>query len=164
MANFGQGLDLVFKEQSFRTIALEALAPFEKEHKAKFKIDYQSSGTKAIWNADSIKRMIQALCTNALKFGNEKPIVVNFLEDEEHVRFSVQNWGTPIHEKALKDLFQPFKLMITKPSNEPGMGLNLSLVKGIVEAHGGNIKVVSNADEGTCFQILLPKKQLAKAI
>ncbi|MEO7044508.1 MAG: ATP-binding protein [Ferruginibacter sp.] len=50
-------------------------------------------------------------------------------------------------------MFQPF--FTTKPTGE-GTGLGLSLSYDIIKAHGGEIKVESNENEGTTFTIILP--------
>ena len=67
------------------------------------------------------------------------------------VRVIFQNSGEPIDAAALPYIFEPF--FTTK---EQGSGLGLSISYGIIEAHGGQITVTSEAVNGTIFTILLP--------
>lgn len=65
----------------------------------------------------------------------------------------VADSGTGIAPEHLKHLFEPF--FTTKPMGE-GTGLGLSLSYGIVQRHGGNIEVQSEAGQGTRFRVVLP--------
>ncbi len=67
------------------------------------------------------------------------------------VAIRVSDNGCGMDERTLKDLFLPFRS--TKPS---GLGLGMSIVKQIVEAHGGEILCESLPGKGTTFTILLP--------
>ena len=65
----------------------------------------------------------------------------------------VQDSGTGIDPKHLSQIFEPF--FTTKPDGK-GTGLGLSIVQGIVERHGGEIRVESALGAGTAFFIRLP--------
>jgi signal transduction histidine kinase len=73
--------------------------------------------------------------------------------DAKWVEITVKDNGGGIPDDIKDKIFQPF--FTTKPSGE-GTGLGLSLAYDIVKAHGGEIRVVSNQDEGTSFIIQLP--------
>ncbi len=69
------------------------------------------------------------------------------------VTISFADSGKGIPAQHLKQVFDPF--FTTKPIGE-GTGLGLSISHGIVEQHGGTIRVESNAGSGTIFTITLP--------
>jgi signal transduction histidine kinase len=71
-----------------------------------------------------------------------------------HVRISVADNGPGIPQDRLPKIFEP--LFTTKSS---GVGLGLSIVRQIVEQHGGTIDVESQVDIGTTFTIFLPRRQ-----
>jgi PAS domain S-box-containing protein len=68
------------------------------------------------------------------------------------VRIDVRDNGTGIGEEAIARIFEPF--FSTKM--EKGTGLGLWVSHGIVQAHGGTLKVRSRAGQGTTFTITLP--------
>jgi signal transduction histidine kinase len=67
--------------------------------------------------------------------------------------FSVVDTGTGIAPQNLPHLFEPF--FTTKA--EGGTGLGLSISAGIVEDHGGTVRVASRVGEGSCFTVFLPR-------
>lgn len=72
-----------------------------------------------------------------------------------HVILRVIDSGTGISPEAKARLFEPF--FTTKPVGE-GTGLGLAVVHGIVQAHGGSIRVASEPDQGSEFEVRLPGK------
>ena len=75
------------------------------------------------------------------------------VEGEEAVWIEVEDTGCGIPEENLKRVFEPF--FTTKPVGQ-GTGLGLSVIYGIVSAHGGSIDVRSVVGEGTTFRVVLP--------
>ncbi len=73
--------------------------------------------------------------------------------EEDRVVISLRDNGPGIPQEVLSRIFDPF--FTTKPVGE-GTGLGLSIVHGIIERHGGEIKVESEVGVGTAFTIVLP--------
>ena len=80
-------------------------------------------------------------------------LTTKHVPDEDRARIEISDTGPGIDEEILPRIFEPF--YTTKEEGE-GTGLGLSLVYGIVENHGGNIKAVNNADKGSTFIVNLP--------
>lgn len=108
---------------------------------------------------DAIRRILENLCSNAVKYGSpETPIVIAMLEDAENIFINIHNQGNIIPQNEIDGLFGQYQRSATAvTSGQKGWGIGLTLVKGLVEAHKGFISVVSNGIEGTVFKIILPK-------
>jgi PAS domain S-box-containing protein len=78
--------------------------------------------------------------------------------DGMHACLSIADTGCGMDDATASRIFEPF--FTTKPVGE-GTGLGLSVVHGIIEAHGGRIEVKSALGQGSCFSVILP---LAAAI
>jgi PAS domain S-box-containing protein len=116
--------------------------------------------TKGFWSASSLKRILENLATNAIKYGDPLAPVTILIEDREtHCAISVHNSGKPISESDQEIIFNYLqRTSEAKTSTQNGWGLGLAAVKSLVEAHGGSVKVISsNANNGTTFIVTLPK-------
>jgi two-component system sensor histidine kinase HydH len=71
--------------------------------------------------------------------------------DDHRIEVEIQNGGEPIPEKTLARIFEPF--YTSKPG---GTGLGLPIVQRIVDAHGGQIALESDAQHGTRARLTLP--------
>lgn len=106
-----------------------------------------------------IERVINNLLSNAIKFiqpGGE--IVVSTGQDEEYVFFSVSDNGPGIPLEQQKHIFEKYKRGSSKVE---GTGLGLFISRSIVDAHDGNISLVSGPGEGSTFTVQVPKEEKA---
>lgn len=113
---------------------------------------------------DKITRVILNLLSNAIKFTEDgDSIRVNIDASHSGVMISVEDTGIGIPEEKKKIIFQSFRQadnLLTR--NNEGGGIGLSIVKAIIEMHGGSISVESTYNIGTKFTIILPNKVLDK--
>lgn len=112
------------------------------------------------FDAEKLERILLNLISNAVKF--TKPgdtINVTLYDKKDHVIISVKDNGRGIPEEQLSQLFQRFKQIdpLLNRTHE-GSGIGLTIVKALVELHGGTIEVKSTYGEGTEFIICLPAK------
>lgn len=109
------------------------------------------------WDEDGLRRIIENLVTNAVKYGDEnKYITISLTEDQTSAKLCVHNFGNPIPPEDVPVLFEQYRRL--KPDEEKvGWGLGLTMVKTMVEAQKGSIQVVSDKNKGTSFIVNLPK-------
>ena len=107
-----------------------------------------------------IGQVFNNLISNAIKFTKESGsiiISINKSERPRFIEFSVKDNGVGIKEENLKHLFKvESKFTSEGTSGEKGSGLGLSLVKEIIEKHGGKIWVESEYGKGSDFKFTLP--------
>jgi two-component system sensor histidine kinase SenX3 len=110
----------------------------------------------------SIERAIQNLISNALKYSAASREIRSTAGTEElrgstHVWIAVEDHGIGIYPDELSLIFEPFRRgRAALERNLPGTGLGLSLVRRIVQAHGGAVHVRSEPRAGSTFTLYLP--------
>lgn len=110
-------------------------------------------------NIDLMAKVMVNLLSNAIKFTHQdhQPIItISCDEGIKTCQFSVKDQGVGIEPKLQKKIFEPF-YRIKELQKVSGLGLGLALVKRIVQAHGGKLKVDSVKGEGSTFYFVLPK-------
>ena len=113
-------------------------------------------------DVEKIERLILNLISNAIKFTDEGgEIFVDVKDKNEFIEISVKDNGIGIEDKYLDMIFDRYKQVGKSLSrNVAGTGIGLSLVKSIVELHGGSIYVESEVGKGTKFTVMLPSKKV----
>jgi len=124
---------------------------------------YAEEKCLGFWDEGRLGQVLSNLLSNALHYGDSSsPVKVNLIEDCDKVVLQVNNQGEIISDEILKNLFTPFwrgAKKIAGSLNSSGLGLGLYIVKQIVEAHGGKIKVESNRENGTTFTVIFEKAE-----
>jgi signal transduction histidine kinase len=105
---------------------------------------------------DALDRIVKNLVSNAIKYAPEGPIRVTARDVGDDVEFSVADRGAGIPADALPRLFDPYFRVPETAQTVRGTGIGLAVVKALVEAHGGAIRVASTPGEGTCFVFTVP--------
>ena len=109
------------------------------------------------WSRIQLQRMIENLCINAIKYGADgRPVRVSVLQGDGTALLEVHNEGPPIPAQVQAGLFEPYQRGPAQLAGAQGWGLGLTIVKGVAEAHGGEVRVVSSEQDGTTFQVSLP--------
>ena len=106
-----------------------------------------------------MKRAIDNIFKNALKFTKEGDFIKLSLERlADQLEITISNNGAAISEDLLSRIFErTFTDSDSRtPSSNQGLGLGLSICRGIIKKHGGNIYASSDGIEGCEFHILLP--------
>lgn len=109
-------------------------------------------------DVDKIERIMLNLLSNAIKFtGKEGNILVIIKNEDNHILISVKDDGIGIPEEKQKNIFERF-IQVDKSlsRNNEGSGIGLSLVKSLVEMHGGDIEVKSYLGKGSEFSVKIP--------
>lgn len=108
-----------------------------------------------LWDRMRLEQVVVNLFSNAIKFGEGRPVVIEVSGDGKQARLMVRDHGVGISAEAQLRIFQRYE-RASDSSNYTGLGLGLYIVQRIVEAHGGQIMVESEPGEGTLFTIQLP--------
>ena len=93
----------------------------------------------------------------------QKKITIGIEENEDRnfLTISIKNSYDVIPKEKLKTLFDKFtRIDDSTTRTTRGTGLGLFIVKGLVEAMGGKIKIYSSEDCGFCVKVSMPKKEI----
>ena len=106
----------------------------------------------------SLNQLVTNLVDNAIKYTPEDGQVDVYLEQvDDEILFRVQDTGVGIAAEDQERIFERFYRVDKARSREVGgTGLGLAIVKHIVQSHQGKIKVSSQLNQGTCFEVHLP--------
>lgn len=105
-----------------------------------------------IVDAEQIERVLNNIISNSLKYMDkaEKKIAMQVTEDNGEVRIAVSDNGKGIEAKNLPNIFNRFyRTDSSRNSSKGGSGIGLSIVKKIIEDHGGRVWASSQEGEGT---------------
>lgn len=106
----------------------------------------------------ALNQIILNLATNALHAMEEKGILtLQFglsVEDERMVRLIMKDTGQGIPPEIRRRIFEPF---FTTKAEKEGTGIGLTVVKRLIEEHGGFIRVESEMEKGTTFVMDIPQ-------
>ncbi len=101
-----------------------------------------------------VEQVLRNLISNAIKYSPGGAVEVSACRDGALVQISVRDHGVGIPPEEIADIFLPFRRR--RLNVAPGVGLGLSVVRRIVDAHGGSIEVDSRVDAGSTFTVTLP--------
>ena len=99
---------------------------------------------------------LENLFSNAIKYGEGRPIEVSVEPLDSTVRILVCDHGMGIAPEDLDKVFDRFH-RAAGSNPQPGLGLGLYVTRHIIEAHGGTISVSSRVGEGATFTVELPR-------
>jgi len=119
-----------------------------------------SSDTFIIADPEQMKRVINNIIGNSVKYLDKEHGVIDIriLDELDSIRVEIEDNGKGIAAKDLPNIFERFyRTDSSRNSSQGGSGIGLSIVKKIVEDHGGYIWATSKEGEGTCMHFVLRK-------
>ncbi|HYE84172.1 MAG TPA: HAMP domain-containing sensor histidine kinase [Clostridia bacterium] len=104
---------------------------------------------------DLFKQVIINIVDNSIKYSKSSVIDIS-LKRHKGVKLEITDYGCGIDQKNLKNVFEPYYMVDqSRNSHNEGWGLGLSIVKEIVDKHGGSIEINSAPEKGTKIIITL---------
>lgn len=116
--------------------------------------------TMVIADAEQLKKVINNIISNSVKY-MDKPngrICIRILDRDDSFQVEIEDNGKGIPQKDLQRIFERFyRTDASRNSAQGGSGIGLSIVKKIIEDHGGYIWATSKEGESTCMHFVLRK-------
>ena len=107
------------------------------------------------WDRMRIETVVANLVSNAVKFGDGKPIEIDVARIDDRAALAVRDRGIGISAEDQRRIFERFERAVSV-RHFGGFGIGLWLARQAVEAHGGTIRVTSREGGGSAFEIELP--------
>jgi signal transduction histidine kinase len=149
-------LELDVEELDLGTVVAEAVSGLDDElRQSGSAVDVQGEHTVGHWDRLRLGQVLTNLLANAVKYGAGKPIELRFGAREARAWVAIRDHGIGIDPADQRHIFERFERAVSS-QNYGGLGLGLYIVKRILEAHGGAVKVESRPGEGATFEVELP--------
>jgi signal transduction histidine kinase/ActR/RegA family two-component response regulator len=139
--------------------AVEAIRPTADLKGIRFQVIVDPRAVMIAGDPERLKQVLWNLLSNAVKFtpkGGRVQVVAHRVNS--HVEIAVSDTGKGINADFLPYVFEPFRQADTASTRtHGGLGLGLSIVRHLVELHGGRVRVESPGDgQGATFTVELP--------
>ncbi len=116
--------------------------------------------TVVIADPEQMKKVINNIISNSVKYMDKSQGVIDIriLDEADSIRIEIEDNGKGIAQKDLGRIFERFyRTDASRNSAQGGSGIGLSIVKKIIEDHGGYIWATGREGEGTCIHFVLRK-------
>jgi PAS domain S-box-containing protein len=149
-------LELEFEDVDLAAVVAECAAALEDEAaQSGSEIRVRGAPVRGEWDRLRIGQIVTNLLSNAVKYGAGKPVEVEYGAASERAWITVRDQGIGIAPADQRQIFERFERAVSS-RNYGGLGLGLYIVRRIVEAHGGTVRVESKPGEGAAFLVDLP--------
>lgn len=158
-------MKLNLQSNDFRSFVMEicqAFTPYAERKQIKFSVELGHEPIEISFDYEKIEKILNNLLSNAVKFtppGGLVKLIISEEAEGDRIKITVRDSGPGIAEVDLPNIFDRFYQVDGSSTREyEGTGIGLSLVKELVELHGGEIQVKSNVGFGAEFVVLIPKE------
>ena len=154
----GARLNFDIKPVAINTVIENSILLVKNDAKKEIINNIENCDTKILADSDRIEQVFVNLIENAIKYSKgDSPITLDYEKRENRLVLSVKNDYDVIPREKLKTLFDKFtRIDDSTTRTTRGTGLGLFIVKGLVEAMGGEIRVYSNEECGFCVKVYMP--------
>jgi len=148
-------LDLELEETDLAEVATEVVDRFHDEaRRAGCALVLETEPARGRWDRARLDQVITNLLSNAVKYGPGEPVTIRVTARRDRAMLSVQDRGIGISEPDQRRIFERFERAVSR-RNYGGFGLGLWIVRQIVEALGGTVRVESLPGAGSTFLVEL---------
>jgi signal transduction histidine kinase len=148
----GERLPLHLTSFDLLDVAREACFQVSETKQARCRVTGES--IRGVWCANSMRRALDNLISNAIKYGDGGLITIHLTRWNERVSLSVHNSGVGVPEDQIARLFD--QLRRESVGCASGWGIGLPFVKMVAQSHGGSVTIDSAPERGTTFTIDIP--------
>jgi signal transduction histidine kinase len=134
-------------------------APLQKQIMVRW--DYDGNLPNIVTDGAKLKRILQNLINNSLKFTEHGHVTVSArpLQEKRSVEFRVADTGIGISEALMPVIFEKFRQADgSEARDHEGIGLGLYIVKQFTELLGGSIECQSGVGRGSVFTLVVPER------
>jgi len=152
-------VEIIKQEVRLTDLVRELQAEFPLPQELEFVWDVAAHLPPVTTDADKLKRVLQQLIGNALKFTERGHVRVSIrsLLPAGNVEITVSDTGIGIAEPSLPALFEKYRQLDSSIARAyGGMGLGLYIAKKLTELLGGELKAISRPGTGSTFTVTLP--------
>ena len=124
--------------------------------------NYIDESVVVIADAEQIKRVINNIISNSIKYMNKprKIISMRLTDVGDFIQVAIEDNGKGIANKDVSSIFERFyRTDASRNSSKGGSGIGLSIVRKVIEDHGGKVWATSRLGEGTIIHFVLRKYQ-----
>ena len=155
------------KNISIKTMVEEVMSLvscYPKADKKNFSVRQETKAELLFADERIVKQILLNLLSNAIKFTHDEgQITLRIFDTKNQLAFEVEDNGIGIASEKIDGLFSPF----TQVENiftraHTGSGLGLSLVKHLIELHGGRVEMMSVEGQGTRVTVYFPENRVIK--
>ena len=156
-------IDLQYADLDLVHVARDAVARLQQDGaRPRSRIEVVAhAAVTGRWDRVRVEQVITNLLSNALKFGDGKPVTVEVAARGDRARIDVHDQGIGIEVADQARVFERFERAVST-HQFGGLGLGLYVSREIVEAHGGTIELSSAPGAGTTFVVDLPRSPPSK--
>ncbi|HET7695254.1 MAG TPA: hybrid sensor histidine kinase/response regulator [Vicinamibacterales bacterium] len=153
-------LTMEMRPVALMSVVAEAMAQVKTAATAKdVQLDLSAPERSVVVRGDAnrLRQVIWQLLANAIKFTPRGGAIAVTVESNDHVCVTVRDSGPGIAPEFLPRIFERFTQADSSPTRSVGgLGVGLSLVRELVERHGGEIRAGNAPEGGAMFTIQLP--------
>jgi len=141
----------------------ELFRPVLEERGFDFELSLPAETVRVDVDADAVKQALSNLIDNAIKYsGEKKRIRVELSDGGRSWEIAVKDDGIGIAAGDIEKIFQKFFRSAQAGAMRPeGAGLGLKIIRHIMDAHKGDVRVESKEGEGSVFTLAFPKERKA---
>ena len=160
-------IEITYEETSLNEIINEVIEETRQSIKRNekpiiltMKNNFEGNGDLIFTDRQWLKRVVNHLMDNAVKFTLEGSVELSYCREEEKIVFRIKDTGIGIRKENLSRIFEEFRQEIDGHHRPfEGLGVGLTLAKEVIERMGGYISVESEKGIGSEFSFAIPFRQ-----